>query len=47
VKGYSPPNVNDISETGMISHFEKRLKFGAVDIDEFERRLKKLVDVNS
>ncbi|MFS8159276.1 MAG: hypothetical protein ACMG6E_03520, partial [Candidatus Roizmanbacteria bacterium] len=47
VKGYSPPNVDDKSETGMISHFEKRLKFGAVDIDEFERRLKKLVDVQS
>lgn len=47
VKGYSPPNVDDKSETGMISHFEKRLKFGMVDIDEFERRLKKLIDVKS
>ena len=44
VKGYSPPNVDDKSETGMLSHFEKRLPFGRVDIDEFERRLKKLSD---
>jgi hypothetical protein len=44
VKGYSPPNVDDKSETGMISNFEKKLPLGKVDIDEFERRLKKLVD---
>lgn len=44
MKGYSPPNVDDKSETGMISNFEKKLPLGKVDTDEFERRLKKLVD---
>ena len=28
----------------MITNFEKRLPFNKVDIDEFERRLKKLSD---
>ena len=46
MKGYSPPHADDKSDTGMVSHFEKRLMFGAVDIFEFERRVKKLVDPN-
>lgn len=44
VKGYSAPNVVDNSSTGMITQFEKRLPVGKVDIDEFERRLKTLID---
>jgi len=39
--------VDDTSETSMITRFERKLPFGRVDADEFERRLKKLVDPES
>lgn len=32
---------------GMITRFERRLPFGKVDVEEFERRLKKLIDPES
>jgi len=43
VKGYAPPEADDASETGMVTRFERKLPFGKVDADEFERRLKKLL----
>jgi len=34
----------DNSDTGMITNFERRLPFVKIDIEEFERRVKKLSD---
>lgn len=42
VKGYGVNSAPDESDTGMITAFERRLPFIKIDIDEFERRVKKL-----
>ena len=45
VKGYGPPTELDNSNMVMITNFErKRMPFWTVDIDEFERRVKKLAE---
>src|SRR5258708_5535892 len=44
VKGYTVDKIEDLSETGMVTEFELRLPLCKIDIDEYERRLKKLAD---
>ena len=46
VKGYKAPGegVEDRTEMAYITEFERKLPFGLIDIDEFERRVKKLSD---
>jgi hypothetical protein len=44
VKGYSLPKIDDKSELHMITDFEKKLPLAMIDLDDFERRLKKLAD---
>ena len=44
MKGYTVEKVEDKSETGFITDFEFTLPLKKIDIDEYERRLKKLVD---
>lgn len=44
VKGYTVEKVDDQSETGMITEFEHKLPLCSIDLDEYERRLKKLAD---
>lgn len=41
---YGAESISDSSELGFISAFEQTLPLKKIDIDEFERRLKKLVD---
>lgn len=42
VKGYSVPQIIDESEAGHITKFEYTLPLAFMDIDEFEKRIKKL-----
>lgn len=43
-KGYGVQQINDTSETGVITKFEFELPLTRVSLDEFERRVKKFVD---
>jgi hypothetical protein len=43
-KGYKAEKIFDSTETGFITDFEYTLPLKKIDIDEFERRLKKLVE---
>ena len=47
VKGYTVPKIEDKSETGMITDFEYNLPLAKIDLDDFERRIKKLAEPNS
>jgi hypothetical protein len=44
VKGYDVNSESDSSSTSMITAFERKLPFVKIDIEEFERRVKKLSD---
>ena len=44
VKGYSLNKIEDESETGMITDYEYELPLAYIDLDEYERRIKKLAD---
>lgn len=46
VKGYTLPKIQDASELNMITDFEHKLPLTKIDLDEFERRLKKLSDAS-
>jgi hypothetical protein len=43
-KGYKVEKISDTSETGFITDWEFNLPLGKIDIDDYERRLKKLID---
>ena len=43
LKGYSVDKIEDNSLTGFITEFEFYLPLKKIDIDEYERRLKKLI----
>jgi hypothetical protein len=43
-KGYKVEKINDTSETGFITDWEFNLPIRKIDIDDYERRLKKLID---
>ena len=43
-QGYQVLIVEDKSETGLITAWENTLSIGKVNLDDFERRIKKLVD---
>jgi hypothetical protein len=47
VKGYTVVKVDDKSETGMITNIEYNLPLAKIDLDDFERRLKKLAEPNT
>jgi hypothetical protein len=47
VKGYRIEKIVDTSETGMITDFEYNLPLAKIDLDDYERRLKKLCEPNS
>jgi hypothetical protein len=44
VKGYTLPKFDDKSELHMVTDFERKLPIAKMDLDDFERRLKKLGD---
>ena len=46
-KGYKAEKINDVSETGFLTDFEFTLPLNKIDIDEYERRLKLLVQPGS
>ncbi len=46
-KGYKVEKISDSGELGFITDFEFELPLKKVDIDEYERRLKKLVEPGS
>ena len=43
LKGYSVDKIEDTSATGFITEFEFYLPLKKIDIDDYERRLKKLI----
>ena len=45
-KGYSVPKIVDDSEASHITKFEYVLPLAYIDIDDFERRIKKLSQPN-
>jgi len=46
-KGYKTEKYSDSTPTGFITDFEFNLPLKKIDIDEYERRLKKLVEPGS
>lgn len=47
VKGYSVEKIEDQGPLGMITEFESKLPLTEIDLDDFERRLKKLAEIDS
>ena len=41
-KGYHLPKIEDKSELNFLSDFERALPLSRIDLDDYERRLKKL-----
>ena len=41
-KGYTLPKIEDKSELNFLSDFERALPLSRIDLDDYERRLKKL-----
>ena len=41
---YRPEKIEDNSQTVMVTKFEETIPLKKITIDEFERRLKKLID---